>query len=647
MKKCLAVIVMISLSMSFAQLSVEAKEALREGKTAAARALNTYEFPNPDQDLWKLALEYGEEAERLAPKEAEPQRFLAQVYSALGWYKRAWDAWQNYEARGGTLDEDARLKYSEMSVALGYLSYEQGQLEQSLTYYQQANLLQPENDEALVWLALLHFELEQPEQALSYWQKVVERDPDNPRFVAYLERTQSQLEYGIEASNAFYKGLDFYGKGEEDEALAAFAEAVQLNPNYLDALLRAGTLSLELEQLQEAIRYWEHVVALSPDNAEAKESLELAQLQVQWGVEAVNHIQIGLMLLEQEQLAEARQAFADATTANPSYGAAWAWLGRLEATLGNDENALAAFERGVKLEPSNTDFTNAYTEVQQRLSERQARAEQEALEQEVAEQETVAQVEPQPTEVEETTSVEPVAEASSESSTSGEEARKLQDIAALDIAALQNQAESERIRTFVQPSQPRKAVAPARETSAREQERTPFTSPLVLLETTYTHLEDDTGIAAFMFFEAADHLDVNLSEGYATGTLYQRLEVIQKPSEEKVSYQFCIIGNDDITVKPTCSDTDSLSFMKAGVYETSQALASFTDYKDVDWRKGMSEFILILRDKYGNPINDESGANSDLALFYPTKVRYSAMLVPEGGTFPGWSESVVMLEPSP
>jgi tetratricopeptide (TPR) repeat protein len=640
MKKCLGVVIVLIFGTGFAQLSIEAREALREGKTVATRALNTYQYPNPDQELWKLALEYGAEAERLAPDRPEPQRFLAQVYSSLGWYKRAWDAWQTYEARSGTLDEDARLKYSEMSVALGYLSYEQEQLEQALIYYQQASTLQPENNEALTWLALLYFELEQPEQALSYWQKVVERQPNNPRFLAYLERTKAQLEYGIEASNAFYEGMEAYGRGEQQEALAAVAKAAQLNPDYLDALVRAGTLSLELEKPEEAVRYWQRVVALSPKNSEAKESLELAQLQVQWGVEAVSYVQTGLMRLEQERLEEAKRAFSEATTANPAYGAAWAWLARLEVALGNDEEALAAFERATELEPKNTDVANAYAAVQQRLNERQAQV--------VAEQEAVAQDEGM-TEIQAEANTAPVAEALlPESSTSAaEEPREFND-----VAALRSQAESERIRTFTLPSQSRKAVAPSRERTVQNLEETTFAPPLVLLETTYTHLEDDTDFAAFMFFEAADHLDVSLSEGYATGTVYQRLEVIQKPSEEKVHYQFCIIGNDNITVKPTCSDTDSLSFTSTGVYETSQTLASFTDYKDVDWSKGVSEFILILRDKYGNPVRDQyaassSEATSELGMFYPIRVRYSAMLVPAGGTFPGWPESVVMLEPSP
>jgi tetratricopeptide (TPR) repeat protein len=640
MKTLLFISTFIILSTSFAQLNPEAREALREGKTAAAKALNAHEYPNPDQDLWQLALEHGAEAERLAPDRPEPQRFLAQVYSALGWYKRAWDAWQTYEIRGGVLDEDARLKYSEISVALGYLSYEQGQLEGALTYYQKANLLQLENDETLVWLALLYFELEHPERALSYWQEVIEHDPDNPRFLAYLARTESQLRYGIEASNAFYEGMEAYGNGEKDEAFGSFTKAVRRNPNYLDALVRAGMLSLELEKPQEAVRYWERVVALNVGNTEAKEALELAQLQVQWGVEAVNHVQTGLAFLELEQLEQAKQAFSAATTANPSYGAAWVWLGRLEATLGNDDNALAAFERAVGLEPMNTNFADAYAEVQQRINEQQAReAEQKALEQEIEGQEVVTQAEPQTAEVKETTGVAPVVEESLESSTlAAEESKELNT-----IVALQNQAESERLKTFVQPLQARRAMAPTKSTPARGPE-TASASPLVLLETSYTHLEDNTGTTAFEFFEAAKHLDVDLLEPtrYAIGTVYQRLEVIQKPSDEQVYYQFCIIADNNITVKPACSDMEGLSFTGAGVVEVSQALDSFTNYRDIDWRKGVSEFILILRDEDGNPID----GSSQPGLFYPMTVRYSAMLVPEGETFPGWPEAVA-LEPSP
>jgi tetratricopeptide (TPR) repeat protein len=626
MKESLVISIFLSifliLCMGLAQLSDEAEAALNEGKTAAAEALNRYAVPNPDQELWKLALEYGKEAERLAPDHPAPQRFLAQVYSTLGWYKRAWDSWQKYEANGGVLDEEAALKYSEMSVAMGYLSYQQGQPEEALRYYQQANILQSDNDEALIWIALLYFELEQPEQALTYWQKVVERQPDNPRYLTYLEQTQSQLEYGIEASKAFYEGVEAYGNGEQQIALDNFAKAAQLNPTYSEALIRAGTLSLELENPRAAVNYWQRVLELKPDDTEAQASLELAQLQTQWGVAAVNHVQTGLMFLEQENLTKAISEFLAATKANPRYAAAWAWLGRLEATLGNDERAQVVFERAIELEPENSSYTNAYAEVQQRLDER-AQVEQELHEEEEASQEAG---------VESAEASSPVAETPA--------SQELTARALNKIAVLQSQAESERIRTFIQPSRTQDAPPDV------EKEETIFAPPLVLLETTYTHRAADGELTPFIFFESSKAVQANLTTptNYANGRIYQRLEVLQKPSSVKVHYQFCLVPDDDITISPACSEIDALGFTSTGVYEMAQPLASFTDYTDVNWSKGISEFILVLRDSYGDPISNESStaneATFDLDMFYPMKIRYTAVLVPEGGTFSGWPEGM-------
>jgi len=600
----------------YAQLNPEAQEALRRGKTAAAQALNTYERANPDQPFWETALAYGEEAERLAPGSPEPQRFLAQVYTSLGWFKRAYDAWVQYEQFGGDLDADARAKYAKMSVSLGYSRYTQNDLTAALKYYQKADDLSSSN-QTHAWLALLNFEQGNPRAALPYWQQVTRQQPDNPLYTLYLERTQEQLRYGVEASNAFYAGLEAHNRGALREALDAFARASTLNPSYRRAFERAGALSLELGHSGDAVTYWQRVLTLDPDDAQAQENVALAQMQVRWGAPAVASYRDGLRLLEQNQLSEARDAFAGATRANSRFPDAWAQLGQLEREMGNLENALQAFERAAVLEPTETSYQQRADTLQEQL------AQSEAV-QSAPEQSDIAEVEP---------------------------ATNVAQIEAAQTETAQTETPSAAVTSSAMTDTPATASATPADTrqvsSAPPDTNASGGAPLTLLGATFTHYDSgNKQEAAFSFFETVQSLtfDFRSSPNYATGTLYQRLNVLSKPSDALTQYQVCLVPNDDITVAPACSDPGNLTFSERGTYEASQPLSTLSNYDKVDWSRGIASILLVLRDDKGNPVSSSylyrSNPTLDFADFYPMQVSYSAVIVPEGAVFTGWPEQL-------
>ena len=145
---------------------------------------------------------------------------------------------------------------------------------------------------------------------------------------------------------------------------------------------------------------------------------------------------------------------------------------------------------------------------------------------------------------------------------------------------------------------------------------------------------------AISFYKSASDILKNLRSpvDYAGGTLYQKVEVLEKPSDELVQLQLCLVPNDDISVKPACSSASALSFQNEGAAESQQALNSFAQYGGVDFSRGISNLMMIAKDSAGNPI-DPAYANltqEDLARYYPLTLRYSAVLVPAGGSFPGW-----------
>ena len=171
-------------------------------------------------------------------------------------------------------------------------------------------------------------------------------------------------------------------------------------------------------------------------------------------------------------------------------------------------------------------------------------------------------------------------------------------------------------------------------------------SPVTLLNFTYTHeaATDDltaSGSGAFSFFSGPGELTGNLQNTYSLGTLYQKIEVLSKPSSEPVQYQLCLVPNDDISVQPACTRASGLSFSEPGVYQFEQSISSLSQYDAIDWSKGISDLILVLKDKDGYPVDNRyffsnDGTSLDMSLYYPMQVRYSAVLVPAGSQFAGW-----------
>ncbi|HWR26380.1 MAG TPA: carbohydrate binding domain-containing protein [candidate division Zixibacteria bacterium] len=179
---------------------------------------------------------------------------------------------------------------------------------------------------------------------------------------------------------------------------------------------------------------------------------------------------------------------------------------------------------------------------------------------------------------------------------------------------------------------------------------------LTLLDKTFTH---NTTISyvyygsgkkrssgkAFTFFNLPSVIPTNLVSpiNYAQGTLYQRLQVITKPSTKTVQYQICVFQDEIIAPKHVCSELSNLKFTSPGTYYASQSMTSLYQYGVIDWRRALLIEMLVIKDVNGIPVDDRYSISAGLwsgspnfNLYYPMKVRYTAIIVPPGGGSPVW-----------
>jgi len=80
----------------------------------------------------------------------------------------------------------------------------------------------------------------------------------------------------------FGKGLGAYGKGDLDEAIAAFKQALQLDPAYADAYFALANSYNRKGKLDEAIAAIRKAIELNPQ--EPLFHTELSRLYVQQGM---------------------------------------------------------------------------------------------------------------------------------------------------------------------------------------------------------------------------------------------------------------------------------------------------------------------------------------------------------------------------
>lgn len=247
-------------------LNPAARESIQLGQAAAAEALNTYVSHYPDQPLWQEAIKYGREAVRQAPGRPEPLRFLADVYTITQWYGPAWETWLAYLEVGGRLDEDAQARVAKTGIELGFTNYQQRQFEVALGYYQRVIDLVPQNDQAYRWVGRILLETGRPAQAIPYWQTVVQRNPNDDGAQYFLELTRAQAQWGVEAANAFYEGVELYNQGKLSAASERFARATSTNAQYTEAWAWLGRSEFEQGNYQDAETYYGRASQLAPEN---------------------------------------------------------------------------------------------------------------------------------------------------------------------------------------------------------------------------------------------------------------------------------------------------------------------------------------------------------------------------------------------
>lgn len=340
-------------------------DRLDQARRLVVEARDAYDTDTPDRPLWAEALRLAQAELSRRPDDPSVHLFLARTYSEVRWHIRAWQHWQQFLAAGGSLEDAGRTTvdvrdadapssrelFAEAGTELGFARYEAGDPEAALPYYRAVLERLPEHQESLRWLGRIHFEAGRAGEALPYWERLAELRPGDETVTYYLERTRERLAVGVEAADAFERGVASYEAGDLTGALGAFEAALDANAEFADAAIWAGRTALELGLSEQAVRYWELATRLAPDDARARYFLEVARTQRRYGVRAAEAYYRGQAHYTEGDLQEANSAFVEAAQAAERFTEAWVWAARTHQELGNPAEAIFYWQGVLRLDP--------------------------------------------------------------------------------------------------------------------------------------------------------------------------------------------------------------------------------------------------------------------------------------------------------
>ncbi|MGA3163184.1 MAG: tetratricopeptide repeat protein [Verrucomicrobiota bacterium] len=185
----------------------------------------------------------------------------------------------------------------------------------------------------------------------------------------YQEAIRLKPDYAEAYNNL---GTAFQKKGQIDEAINQYQKAIRLTPDYADAHYNLGNALGRKGQVDEAISQFQEAIRLKPDYADAHYNLGIALGRQGQTDEAINqyreairlkpdyadaHNNLGTALGRKGQIGEAINQFQEAILLKPDYADAHYNLGIAFGSKGQTDEAISQFQDAIRLKP---DYAEAH-----------------------------------------------------------------------------------------------------------------------------------------------------------------------------------------------------------------------------------------------------------------------------------------------
>jgi tetratricopeptide (TPR) repeat protein len=217
----------------------------------------------------------------------------------------------------------AASEFPRNALSYGSIYFQRGYYDEAAAWFQRALRDKPDSAEALYGLGSAYLQQGKTAEAREQFEQA----------------TKVQSAYPDTLPNAWNNlGLIAAREGQADQAIGFFQHALALSPDHLIALENLGNIYRKQQRWDEARTALQHAVSVGPDDAEANYSLGMVYAQLNDTDRAYEYLQRALKL-------------------RPDYPEALNNLGILYVRTSRRDQAVASFEECIRVAP---DFDQAY-----------------------------------------------------------------------------------------------------------------------------------------------------------------------------------------------------------------------------------------------------------------------------------------------
>jgi tetratricopeptide (TPR) repeat protein len=224
-------------------------------------------------------------------------------------------------------------------LSFGSVFFERGYLEQSEAFFKLAQREEPTGAEALYGLGSIYLQQQKSAEAQKSFEQAVELHANYP---GTMPKAWNNL--GILAARG----------GQPNEAIGYFQRSLQIDPDFLIALVNLGNAYRQKKQWDEAKGTLERALRVSADDPEANYGLGMVYAQLGDTDRALQHLQkalaarpaypealnnLGVLYLRINRPGDAEKSFKECVRVAPAFDQAYLNLARLYTIEGDKQKA--------------------------------------------------------------------------------------------------------------------------------------------------------------------------------------------------------------------------------------------------------------------------------------------------------------------
>ncbi len=181
------------------------------------------------------------------------------------------------------------------------------------------------------------------------FQKKTNEKETDPKKIDQAEDT-GLVDPDYNLKKLFKKGVNLMADEKLEEAVVIFEQALRIDPNSIETLMKLGYARFHLEEYNDALKIYDKILDIDVTNPEA------------WNLKALVHY-------EQKNYAKALDAVEKAVESDPTYGMAWYNKACFLSLVNQVPESLEALKRSIEIDVKNArksirdkDFTNVRIE---------------------------------------------------------------------------------------------------------------------------------------------------------------------------------------------------------------------------------------------------------------------------------------------